>query len=82
MFETRTEGTTKPGGLPSPAAQGVDMKTAATPMTATRPRDLDDLQDAELLIMIQSMPHGSAMRDARLHDQTAHVVCRSDPACG
>jgi RNA polymerase sigma-B factor len=39
------------------------MKTAAMPMTATRPRDLDELQDAELLTMIQSMPRGSAMRD-------------------
>ena len=40
------------------------MNTAATPMTATRPRDLDELQDAELLTKIQSMPRGSAMRDA------------------
>ena len=40
------------------------MKTATTPMTATRPRDLDDLQDAELLTMIQSTPRGSALRDA------------------
>ena len=38
------------------------MNTAATPMTATRPRDLDELQDAELLTMIQAVPRGSAMR--------------------
>jgi RNA polymerase sigma-B factor len=40
------------------------MKTATMPLTATRARDLDELRDAELLTMIQSMPRGSAMRDA------------------
>ncbi len=40
------------------------MKTAATPKTAPRPRDLEGLQDAELLAMIQSVPRGSTVRDA------------------
>jgi RNA polymerase sigma-B factor len=40
------------------------MKTVATPMTAARLCDLDELQDAELLTIIRSVPRGSAMRDA------------------
>ena len=40
------------------------MTTVATPMTAVRPGDLEELDDAELLTMIQRAPRGSAMRDA------------------
>jgi RNA polymerase sigma-B factor len=50
--------------IPSTAAQGVDMTTAATPMTTMRPGDLEELDDAELLTMIQRAPRASAMRDA------------------
>ena len=36
------------------------MATSAT----MRPGDLDELDDAELLTMIQSLPHGDSARDA------------------
>ena len=57
MFEPCTAGTTKRERVPLTRRQGVDMKTAATPMTATRPRDLDELQDAELLTMAYRALH-------------------------
>jgi RNA polymerase sigma-B factor len=40
------------------------MKTVVTSMTAMRPGDLDELTDAELLTMIQSLPRGNGQRDA------------------
>ena len=39
------------------------MTTVATPMMTMRPGDLDELQDAELITMIQQAPRGSATRD-------------------
>ena len=40
------------------------MKTVATPMATTRSADLEELEDADLLTMIQSLPRDSAHRDA------------------
>jgi RNA polymerase sigma-B factor len=39
------------------------MKTVATSVTTMRPGDLDELTDAELLTIIQSLPHGDSQRD-------------------
>ena len=40
------------------------MKTVATSMTTMRPGDLDELTDAELLTIIQSLPRDDGQRDA------------------
>jgi RNA polymerase sigma-B factor len=40
------------------------MKTVATSTTTMRPGDLDELTDAELLTIIQSLPRGDGQRDA------------------
>ncbi len=40
------------------------MMTVATPITAIRSGELEDLQDAELLTLIQRTPAGTATRDA------------------
>ena len=40
------------------------MNTVATSMATMRPGDLTELTDAELLTIIQSLPHGDGQRDA------------------
>jgi hypothetical protein len=40
------------------------MTTAATSKTTMQPRDLDELQDGELLTLFPRAPRGIAMRDA------------------
>jgi hypothetical protein len=51
------------GGSPSRRLQEWRF-TMATSATTMRPGDLEELDDAELLTTIQSLPHGDSLRDA------------------
>src|SRR5580700_6346554 len=63
MFERCTGGTNDRVRVPLPHTVGVEIVTMA--MSAMmRPGDLDELDDAQLLTMIQSLPHGDSARDA------------------
>jgi RNA polymerase sigma-B factor len=64
MFEPYTEGTKHRVRVPLPPVLGAEIFTMATSATTMRPGDLEELDDAELLTTIQSLPRGDSARDA------------------